>query len=84
MIILGFIFTMLGIYLTPEVVSITAAPLAIELPLLINLIGLTNEGELMMILKTSWAHPLTRAGMTLSFVGWVSLLPIPTFPGEEF
>ena len=35
----------------------------------------------MMILKTSWAHPLTRAGMTLSFLGWVSLLPIPTFPG---
>ena len=81
MIIFGFIFTMLGIYLTPEVVSITAAPLALELPLLINLIGLTNEGELMMILKTSWAHPLTRAGMTLSFLGWVSLLPIPTFPG---
>ena len=39
------------------------------------------EGETALLLKTSWAHPLTRVGMTLTFLGWVSLLPIPTFPG---
>ena len=81
MIILGMIFTILGLKITPDVVPLTTSPLAIELPLLIQLIGLSIEGELAMILKTSWAHPLTRAGMTLTFIGWVSLLPIPTFPG---
>ena len=80
MIILGMVFTILGLKITPDVVPLTTSPLAIELPLLIQLIGLSIEGELAMILKTSWAHPLTRAGMTLTFIGWVSLLPIPTFP----
>ena len=81
MIILGMVFTILGLKITPDVVPLSTSPLAIELPLLIQLIGLSIEGELAMILKTSWAHPLTRAGMTLTFIGWVSLLPIPTFPG---
>lgn len=81
MIILGMVFTIFGLKITPDVVPLSTSPLAIELPLLIQLIGLSIEGELAMILKTSWAHPLTRAGMTLTFIGWVSLLPIPTFPG---
>ena len=81
MILLGMAFTILGLKLTPDVVPLDSAPLSVELPLLIQLIGLSIEGELAMILKTSWAHPLTRAGMTLTFIGWVSLLPIPTFPG---
>lgn len=81
LIILGMGFTLLGLKLTPDVVPLETSPLALELPLLINLIGLSMEGEVAMLLKTSWAHPLTRAGMTLTFLGWVSLLPIPTFPG---
>ena len=81
MILLGMVFTILGLKLTPDVVSLDSAPLSVELPLLIQLIGLSIEGDLAMILKTSWAHPLTRAGMTLTFIGWISLLPIPTFPG---
>tara|TARA_B100000989_G_scaffold170070_1_gene127327 strand:+ start:37928 stop:40330 length:2403 start_codon:yes stop_codon:yes gene_type:complete len=81
LIIAGIFLSLCGIYLTPDVVSITAAPLALELPLIIQLIGLSLENEVGLILKTSWAHPFTRVGMTLTFVGWVSLLPIPTFPG---
>ena len=81
MILLGMVFTILGLKLTPDVVPLDSAPLSVELPLLIQLIGLSIEGELAMILKTSWAHPFTRAGMTLTFIGWISLLPIPTFPG---
>lgn len=81
MILAGMIFALLGLKMTPDIVPLTASPLAVELPLLINLIGLSMEGEIAMILKTSWAHPFTRVGMTLTFVGWVSLLPIPTFPG---
>lgn len=81
MILTGMVLALVGLHLTPEIVPLSVTPLAVELPLLINLIGLSSEGELMMILKTSWAHPFTRVGMTLTFVGWVSLLPIPTFPG---
>lgn len=81
MILLGMSFILIGLNLTPEIVPLLSMPLAVELPLLIQLIGLSMEGETALLLKTSWAHPLTRAGMTLTFLGWVSLLPIPTFPG---
>ena len=57
MIILGMVFTIFGLKITPDVVPLSTSPLAIELPLLIQLIGLSIEGELAMILKTSWAHP---------------------------
>jgi len=81
LIILGMGFILVGLKLTPDVVPLDTTPLALQLPLLINLVGLGTESEVAMILKASWAHPLTRAGMTLTFLGWVSLLPIPTFPG---
>ena len=80
-IISGIFLCLFGIYLTPDYAIVDAAPLVLELPLIIQLIGLSMESELGLILKTSWAHPFTRVGMVLTFVGWVSLLPIPTFPG---
>lgn len=81
MIIMGMSFILIGLNLTPDIVPLLSTPLAVELPLIIQLIGLSMEGETALLLKTSWAHPLTRVGMTLTFLGWVSLLPIPTFPG---
>ncbi len=81
MIISGMILAAIGIKITPDVVALTSSPMMIELPLLLNLIGMSFEGETAMFLKTAWAHPFTRAGMTLSFMGWIALLPIPTFPG---
>ena len=81
MILLGMVLIFAGLHLTPDVVPLSTVPLVVELPLLIQLIGLGIEGEIGMYLKTSWAHPFTRVGMTLTFLGWVSLLPIPTFPG---
>ncbi len=81
MIIMGMSFILIGLNLTPDIVPLFSTPLAVELPLMIQLIGLSMEGETALLLKTSWAHPLTRVGMTLTFLGWVSLLPIPTFPG---
>jgi len=80
MIIFGMILAFVGLNLTPDVVPLTAAPFGIELPLLVNLLGLNIEGD-SMILKSAWAHPFTRAGLTLTFFGWIALLPIPTFPG---
>jgi len=81
MILTGMSFILIGLNLTPDIVPLLSTPLSVELPLIIQLIGLSMEGETALLLKTSWAHPLTRVGMTLTFLGWVSLLPIPTFPG---
>ena len=81
MIISGMALCLLGLKLTPNVVPLSSSPLSLELPLLANLIAISMEGESLIILKTAWAHPFTRVGLTLSFIGWVSLLPIPTFPG---
>ena len=77
----GMALALLGLKLTPEIVPLSSAPLGLELPLLINIIGFGMDGEILMLLKTAWAHPFTRAGSTLMFIGWISLLPIPTFPG---
>ena len=81
MIISGMVLCFIGLKLTPDVVPLGSSPLIVELPLLMNLIGISVEGETMMALKTAWAHPFTRVGMTLTFIGWISLLPIPTLPG---
>jgi len=81
LVVSGMILALLGLKLTPEIVPLSSAPFGLELPLLINIIGFGMDGEIAMILKTAWAHPFTRAGSTLMFIGWISLLPIPTFPG---
>jgi len=78
---LGMVFTFIGLKLTPENVALVSAPLSLELPLLVQIISLGIEGEIDYLLKTAWAHPFTRAGSALMFLGWISLLPIPTFPG---
>ena len=81
MIIGGIILVIAGINLTPELVALTSMPLTVELPLLIQMIGLGSMGEHGWLLATSFVHPLTFAGATLLFFGWVSLIPLPTFPG---
>jgi hypothetical protein len=81
MIIGGLILVIAGINLTPELVALSSMPLTVELPLLVQMIGLGSMGEHGWLLVTSFVHPLTFAGATLLFFGWVSLIPLPTFPG---
>ena len=81
MVVFGMVLIFIGLSLTPELVLLNSVPFVVELPFLANLFALFMEGERLVFLKTTWAHPFTRAGMTLTFFGWVSLLPIPTFPG---
>ena len=81
MIIGGTILVVAGINLTPELVALSSMPLALELPLIVQMIGLGSMGEHGWLLATSFVHPLTFAGATLLFFGWVSLIPLPTFPG---
>ena len=77
----GMIFVLCGIYLSPSSMDLVSSPLRIELPLFAQYFGLGLLGERAMLLGTVFVHPLTYAGCTLVFFGWVSLIPIPTFPG---
>lgn len=81
MVLSGMVLIFVGLLLTPEIVVINSAPFVVELPFLANILALILEGERSVFLKTAWAHPFTRAGMTLTFFGWIALLPIPTLPG---
>ena len=79
MILAGLCLWLTGLYLTPDLVVVTSMQYVPEMPLFVNLISpLVTDG---IGSKLVWAHPLSKAGSMLCFFGWVSLLPIPTFPG---
>jgi len=81
MVFSGMVLIFLGLILTPEIVALNSAPFVVELPFLANILAIISEGERLVFLKTTWAHPFTRAGITITFFGWIALLPIPTLPG---
>jgi len=76
---LGSILWILGLFMTPEFVEITSMQYVSDSPLLVNLISIITFDDLS--IRLLWAHPFTKAGTLLCFYGWISLLPIPTFPG---
>lgn len=81
--IFGTILSLIGINLTssspPELVS---EPLLLNLNIfsdfLANLFFNSNIS-----IKLQWVHPLALAGLGLSTIGWILLLPIPGFPGDR-
>ena len=75
----GTILWLVGLYLTPEFVEITSKQYVSDAPLLVNLISVITYDDISA--RLLWAHPFTKAGSLLCFYGWISLLPIPTFPG---
>ena len=75
----GTILWILGLFMTPEFVEITSMQYVSDSPLLVNLISIASFDD--MSVRLLWAHPFTKAGTLLCFYGWISLLPIPTFPG---
>ena len=75
----GTFLWLLGLFLTPEFVAITSKQYVSDAPLLVNLISVLTFDDLPV--RMLWAHPFTKAGTLLCFFGWISLLPIPTFPG---
>jgi len=79
MICSGFVLWAIGLFLTPELVNLISAPRSIEPPLIVELIAVAFFDDIH--IRLAWAHPLAKAGSVLTFFGWVSLLPIPTFPG---
>ncbi|MGB1354712.1 MAG: hypothetical protein ACPG79_05775 [Poseidonia sp.] len=76
----GIILLMLGIGLTPEYLESTTMPLITVSPVFLSLIATEFIAEDAMI-RMAWAHPWVHAGGMLILFSWISLLPIPTFPG---
>ena len=79
MVLVGIKLWIIGLLLTPDLIAIGSMQYVPEMPLIVNLLSpLIADG---VSSKLVWAHPLAKAGSMLCFFGWVSLLPIPTFPG---
>ena len=78
--VFGVVFFFAGIYLTPEYIESHLMPLITDPPVFIGLLAnqLIHDDAWV---RLAWAHPLVHAGGMLMFFAWVSLLPVPTFPG---
>jgi len=80
--ILGAIFTIIGLKLTSnEPPDLQNPPIIFDLNPLTQIISslLFENYEL----KLQWLHPIGIAGIGLSMIGWILLLPIPGFPGDR-
>ncbi len=81
--LMGSILTILGILLTPS-----SPPELIEAPTIFDsslIVGSIVESWMAeeMGIRLQWLHPVGIAGIGLSIVGWVLMLPIPGLPGDR-
>ncbi len=79
---LGSIFTMIGLKMTSN-----EPPDLDNSPIIFDLNPFTQTFASLMFenyeLKLQWLHPIGIAGIGLSMIGWILLLPIPGFPGDR-
>jgi len=76
---LGMLLWGIGIWLTPEYIAITSAQNVAQGPFLVEILGQWQLDDY--LARLTWSHPFVKAGALLTFFSWISLLPIPTFPG---
>ena len=82
MLIVGTLLLILGIVITPNSLSeLNSQPLKVNPPLLVELFYSLMPTELTEGLGLYWLHPIGLAGMALTLMGWISLLPLPTLAG---
>ncbi len=82
MIIIGFVYLMIGLALTQNnAPPISSIPTKINLPFFAEILSLLFFEEGQIELLTNWVHPLCLAGMFLLTTGWICMLPFPTLPG---
>ena len=79
MVSLGIILWLVGLHLTPEIVAVSSMQYVPDMPLIVNLLSPLFSDNV--TTQLVWSHPLSKAGSMLCFFGWISLIPIPTFPG---
>ena len=75
----GFVFWTLGLILAPDAYLLTGEPYRANPPFLIELISTAFDTSFQTTLD--WGHPFFFAAAFLTLVGWLLMLPIPTFPG---
>lgn len=78
MLVSGFIFWFLGLALTTDSYALTDEPYRANAPFLIELLASLSP---LSIESLDWSHPFFFAAGFLTLVGWLLMLPIPTFPG---
>lgn len=80
----GTAFTIAGFWLTPlDAPVLQSAPTHLRPGWLAEWVLEGWIGAESVGLAGGWLHPLGLAGITLSTVGWVLLLPMPGFPGDR-
>lgn len=68
-----------GLLLTPSASTVQGATVSHDSGwFLVALDGLLRTD---LAVRAAWAHPLVWAGASVTFLAWVSLLHVPTFPG---
>lgn len=79
MLISGFVLWTLGLFFTTDSYLLSGEPYRANPPFLIELISTGVDIQFQNTLD--WGHPFFFAAGFLTLVGWLLMLPIPTFPG---
>ena len=79
----GSILTIFGLMMTPsDPPELTSAPTVFDTNLITGYLvesWMGGESEI----RLQWLHPTGIAGIGLSIIGWVLMLPIPGLPGDR-
>jgi hypothetical protein len=76
----GALLFLVGLRMTPEYLASSIMPLISAPPLFVSLLATELVGNDAWV-RLTWAHPWVHAGGMLMLFAWISILPIPTFPG---
>ncbi|MAH98235.1 MAG: hypothetical protein CMA12_02645 [Euryarchaeota archaeon] len=79
----GSLLTVIGVMMTPSSPpSLNGAPTVFQTNFLTNALLDSWMGEELGI-RLQWLHPIGIAGVGLSIIGWVLMMPIPGLPGDR-
>jgi len=79
----GIFLIFIGVGMTPTTTNIVSSGPVIHFSASINVVLSSLIGADDLGLRGAWLHPTALAGLWMVLVGWVMLLPIPTFPGSR-
>ncbi len=79
----GIFLILIGVAMTPTSTEIVSSGPVIHFSASINVVLSSLIGADDLGLRSAWLHPTAMAGLWMVLVGWVMLLPVPTFPGSR-
>lgn len=84
MIVSGFALTLVGYWMTSNTSpNFDSTPTVVSPSLLPEFILSFILPPEEITLRSAWLHPLGLAGVALTTMGWILLLPLPGFPGDR-